>query len=125
MSDVGHPIVPLPRGANPGAAGNVTIFDSHPAGIPLDVHADGRRTYERMRTAIFTNVADATLIVEQQAAGSSSFRNIATVTIPANTYFQRDTLLQPGRTRIRTVTVTNPTTWECTNELVRDHALGQ
>lgn len=80
---------------------------------------------QRVRTAVYTNVADAVYTVEWAAPNSSNLRPVATATIPAATFFQRDALLQPGRTKITIVTVTGPTIFEVGCDVIDDQAMGQ
>lgn len=118
--------VPLPRRnlltqpANPGASSSVTVYDT---GSPSA--AQGNAYKMRVRTAVYTNVADAGYVLEWQARGSASWRTVDSATIPATTYFQRDALIQPGRCRVRLTTVTNPSTWEAEAEVLEDATLGQ
>lgn len=116
-----HPIV-CP--ADPGGSATAVVYDS--GSIPQNVGSAMRATNaNRVRTAVYTNVADAVFLVQWAAPGSSNLRTVSSETIPANTYFQRDALLQPGRTKISIVTTTDPTTWEVGAELVNDQGLAQ
>lgn len=106
--------------ANPGAANSALIYDTG-AVTATDQETNGRK---RVRTACYVDQA-ATFLVQWAAPGSSNLRTVASVAINANDYFQRDVLLQPGRTRITIVTVTGPSVWEVGVEVLSDPALAQ
>lgn len=121
-----HPLKPP---ANPGASGTATVYDSDPNGLPADGTGKVTGDCERVSVAVFTNVGDATLFCKWQAPGSSSLRTFngggLGEVIPANTFFQRDVLMMPGRNQITIVTVTGPTTWEVGAERIAGRALAQ
>lgn len=109
--------------ANPGASSTATLFDSDVEDTPGPARKPQPTKKARFRASVFTNVADATFIVEQFTATAP--RTVYSYLIPANTYFERDVLLLPGRTLIRVATVTAPSTWEVVGEIIDDQALAQ
>lgn len=114
----------IPGPSDPGASADAVILDTGAISFQATTRYE-RRGNTRVRTGFYTNVADAVFNVSWYAPGSSNARSVAAVAIPANTYFQRDVLLQPGRTRVFITTITDPTTWEIGVELIEDQALSQ
>lgn len=108
--------------ADPGASGTALIYDSNNTTIN---NRNNNRHKMRSITTFYTNVADATFIVEWSDSSTGTLRNFSSTPIPAATVFERSVLLLPGRTRIYISTVTDPTTWQIATELVYDHALPQ
>lgn len=116
--------IPIVTPADPGASATAVVYDS--GSIAQNTAGALKATNSnRVRVAFYTNVADAVLLVQWAAPGSANLRTVSSETVDANTYWQRDVLLQPGRTKISIVTTTDPTTWEVGAELINDQALGQ
>jgi hypothetical protein len=110
--------------SNPGAGSSRTIYDSDPTGDHSNRPQHATKNH-RCTVSFYTNVADATFIVEWYPRGGATPRPVSSAVVPVNTYFQRDVRILPGRTVVRIATVTNPGTWELAAELSDDQALAQ
>lgn len=105
------------------AAGVTTIWDN--GDVPLNTLPRDAAGYSRIRVALFIDQA-ATLRVRWAGIGSSNLRTVRSDAIAANDFFQRDVLLQPGRTVIDVLMGGTPATvFEWGVEGVEDQALGQ
>lgn len=105
------------------AAGVTPIYDT--GEVPANALPKDASGYSRVRSALYIDQV-ATFRVRWAAPGSTNLRTVASVAIAANDYFQRDTLLQPGRTVIDVVMGPTPATvFEAGAELVEDQSLGQ
>lgn len=124
---------PIAFPANPGASSAAVVFDNGPkdsAGTagPYTSRALDKAAHmmQRVSVSFYTNVADALFRVEWEGWDSTNLRKVITdVAIAANTYFNRDVRVPPGRLKVSIVTVTNPGTWEGAAELIPDSALAQ
>jgi len=111
---------PLAAPADPGASGTAVIFDS-----AANPRADGHRSKDRVRVVCYLDVADAELKVEWAESSTGTLRSFSTETITANTVFERDILLLPGRTKVYIATTTDPGNWQVAAELIDGHELSQ
>lgn len=110
--------------ANPGASSSAVLFDSGDIAFKsLAPRVRGR--YLRCRIGFYTDVADAVFKVDWYAPGSTNARSVASTTVGAAAFFERDTLLMPGRTRIYITTTTAPATWEVGVEMIDNQDLAQ
>jgi hypothetical protein len=105
--------------SKPGASSKAILFDSGPTG--------GEPLWSRLNFVLVTDVSDATLVVDWYAVGDPTAFTLPAdwPGISANTPFQRDVPLFPGRVVVYIKTVTAPTTWKLAAELTRNRALSQ
>ena len=119
----------LPSPANPGASASATVYDT---GDPLSKNrSPNAQQRKRCRVACYLDVTNAKLTVKWTSPGSTNLHTVAEMSIDnggspaAAGFFQRDVLLEPGRTVITIDTTTDPSTWEVGAELVDDQALAE
>ena len=102
--------------ANPGLNGTVYLYDESQAGNGADVSA---RDIRRVGVNIYADQV-VTVFHEVELPGGTTFRpvNGAGDATTANTLLDKDYVMKAGKNRIRIVSTTAPTVWECGGRLI-------
>jgi len=105
--------------ANPGASGTVYLYDESQGGNGADTTArDVRRVGVNIYADQVVTVFHELLLPGSAAPGTWRAVNGAGDATTINTLLDKDYVMKAGKNRIRIVSTTAPTVWECGGRLI-------